>query len=81
MFQLTANRKIFKITSFSPFEIRGIKMSDEFEDDVYDDSITESPEDSLEDDEITPEEEGFLRGYESDAEESIDEEELDKEFE
>jgi hypothetical protein len=57
-------------------------MSEGFEDDIYDDSIEESDEDALEDDELTPEEEGFLKGYEEAYErKTIDEDELDKEFE
>ncbi|MBT3721467.1 hypothetical protein HN789_02740 [archaeon] len=56
-------------------------MANDFEDEVYDDSINESPKDQLDDDEITPEEEGFMKGYDSAYDETVDEDDLDKEFE
>lgn len=56
-------------------------MTEEHDDEVYDDSVEASKSDMLEDDEINPEEEGFMKGYDEayDAEEA--EEEIDKEFE
>jgi len=51
------------------------------EEDVYDDTIQETSSEMLEDDEISPEEEAFLKGYEDDADETMDEDEIDKEFE
>jgi len=51
------------------------------EDDKVDDTVEEKVDDMLDDDEITPEEEAFMKGY--DTTESVEEEEdeIDKEFE
>ncbi|MBN1503056.1 hypothetical protein JW930_05920 [Candidatus Woesearchaeota archaeon] len=57
-------------------------MADDYEDDEYDDSISESREEALEDDEVSPQEAAFMEGYDQESGEAEDEEEdIDKEFE
>ncbi len=54
-------------------------MSEEYVDEIYDDTVEENPDELLDDDELSPEEAGFLKGYEEAYDD--EEEELDKEFE
>ena len=80
---LQKNQKIFKKNSTTIIRIYifgGLKMTDH-EEDVYDDTIQETSSEMLEDDEISPEEEAFLKGYEDDIDETMDEDEIDREFE